>query len=188
MLSIIGNALGLGLKIMDKIDKNSDKASFEEFKSRKKEMDNSLADADVEGIDSAYKITLLASLCYGLKINHNYSSFCGIKNFNKEDIKYSKKLGFRIKLISEACFIEEKIFIKIENQLVKAIPEEDVDRTSLDGKASSVQFIHFKLNDEQIQKFKSEDVVVEIGIDHKEYSHMTKLSTANIISLLADLN
>ena len=57
---------------------------------------------DVEGIDSAYKITLLASLCYGLKINHNYSSFCGIKNFNKEDIKYSKKLGFRIKLISEA--------------------------------------------------------------------------------------
>ena len=27
---------------------------------------------DVEGIDSAYKITLLASLCYGLKINHNY--------------------------------------------------------------------------------------------------------------------
>ena len=56
---------------------------------------------DVEGIDSAYKITLLASLCYGLKINHNYSSFCGIKNFNKEDIKYSKKLGFRIKLISD---------------------------------------------------------------------------------------
>ena len=72
---------------------------------------------DVEGIDSAYKITLLASLCYGLKINHNYSSFCGIKNFNKEDIKYSKKLGFRIKLISEACFIEEKIFINRENIL-----------------------------------------------------------------------
>ena len=50
--AIIGNALGLGLKIMDKMEKNSDKASFEEFKARKKEMDNSLADADVEGIDS----------------------------------------------------------------------------------------------------------------------------------------
>jgi hypothetical protein len=46
--SIIGNALGLGLKIMDKIEKNSDKASF-------KEMDNSLVDADVEGIDSMFE-------------------------------------------------------------------------------------------------------------------------------------
>ena len=50
--SIIGNALGLGLKIMDKVERNSDKDSFEEFKARKKEMDNSLVDADVEGIDS----------------------------------------------------------------------------------------------------------------------------------------
>ena len=55
MLSLIGNALGLGLKIMDKMEKNSDKASFEEFKARKKEMDNSLADSDVEGIDSMFE-------------------------------------------------------------------------------------------------------------------------------------
>ena len=52
MISLIGNALGLGLKIMDKIDKNSDKPSFEEFKARKKEMDNALADEDVNGVDS----------------------------------------------------------------------------------------------------------------------------------------
>ena len=37
MINLIGNALGLGLKIMDKIDRNSDKPSFEEFKARKKE-------------------------------------------------------------------------------------------------------------------------------------------------------
>ena len=55
MISLIGNALGLGLKIMDKIDKNSDKASIEEFKKWKKEMDNSLADADVEGVDSMFE-------------------------------------------------------------------------------------------------------------------------------------
>ena len=53
--SIIGNALGLGLKIMDKVERNSDKDSFEEFKARKKEMDNTLADADVEGIDSMFE-------------------------------------------------------------------------------------------------------------------------------------
>jgi hypothetical protein len=54
MLSIIGNALGLGLKIMDKIDKNSDKPSFEEYKDRKKQMNENLADEDVNGIDSMF--------------------------------------------------------------------------------------------------------------------------------------
>ena len=34
------------------------------------------------------------------------------------------------------------------------MPEDDVDRTSAEGKASSVQFIHFKFNDDQINKFK----------------------------------
>lgn len=55
MLNLIGNALGLGLKIMDKIDKNSNKQSFDEFKDRKKEMDKSLADEDVNGIDSMFE-------------------------------------------------------------------------------------------------------------------------------------
>ena len=90
--------------------------------------------------------------------------------------------------LSKVGGIEEKVFIKIDGQSVKAIPEEDVDRTSEEGKASSVQFIHFKLNDEQIQKFKSDGVEVEIGIDHEEYSHTTKLSTANISSLSSDLS
>ena len=67
--------------------------------------------------------------------------------------------------------IEEKIFMKINDEIVKAVPEEDVDRTSAEGKASSVQFIHFKLNDDQISKFKSDSATIELGIDHKEYTH-----------------
>ena len=94
--------------------------------------------------------------------------------------------------VSRAAFlgkvggIEEKIFIKINGEIVKAIPEEDVDRTSSEGKASSVQFIHFKFTDEQIQIFKSNNGEVEIGIDHDEYSHTTKLSSASLSSLSAD--
>ena len=84
--------------------------------------------------------------------------------------------------------IEEKVFIKIDGDLIKAISEEDVDRTSAEGKASSVQFIHFKFSDEQIQKFKLDGADVEIGIDHKEYSHTTKLSSANLRSLSADFS
>jgi len=82
--------------------------------------------------------------------------------------------------------IEEKIFMKIENEEVKAIPENDVDRTSAEGKASSVQFIHFKFSEDQISKFKSTSVNIELGIDHKEYAHTTKLTEDNIKSLSAD--
>ena len=84
--------------------------------------------------------------------------------------------------------IEEKVFIKIDGEIIKAIPEEDVDRTSSEGKASSVQFIHFKFMDEQIQKFKSNSSKVEIGIDHDEYTHTTKISSATLNSLSADFN
>ncbi|WP_435086031.1 DUF3501 family protein [Candidatus Pelagibacter bacterium nBUS_33] len=94
----------------------------------------------------------------------------------------------RAAFLSKVGGIEEKIFIKIDGEIIKAIPEEDVDRTSAEGKASSVQFIHFKFNDEQIQKFKSNSSGVEIGIDHKEYSHTTKLSSANLSSLSADFS
>ena len=94
----------------------------------------------------------------------------------------------RAAFLSKVGGIEEKVFIKINGEIIKAIPEEDVDRTSSEGKASSVQFIHFKFTDEQIQKFKSNSSKVEIGIDHDEYTHTTKISSATLNSLSADFN
>jgi len=82
--------------------------------------------------------------------------------------------------------IEKKIFMKIDNEVVKAVPENDVERTSAEGKASSVQFIHFKFNDNQINRIRSDNASIEIGIDHKEYAHTTKLTEANVKSLSAD--
>ncbi len=96
--------------------------------------------------------------------------------------------------ISRAAFlgkvggIEETVFMKINGEKIKAVPEEDVDRTSTEGKASSVQFIHFNFTDDQIEKFKSNSSEIELGIDHKEYSHSTKLSKENITSLSADFS
>ena len=94
----------------------------------------------------------------------------------------------RAAFLSKVGGIENNVFMKIDGEKVKAVPEEDVDRTSSDGKASSVQFIHFKLNDTQINKFKIFSHNIEIGIDHKEYSHTTKLSKITIESLSADFN
>jgi len=84
--------------------------------------------------------------------------------------------------------IEEKVYMKIDGDKIKAVPEEDVDRTSAEGKASSVQFIHFKFNDDQIKKFKLAANYIELGIDHKEYSHSTKLNETTINSLVTDFN
>ena len=95
--------------------------------------------------------------------------------------------------VSRAAFlakvggIEDKVFMKIEGEKIKAAPEKDVDRTSSEGKASSVQFIHFKFTDKQIEKFKDSSEI-EIGIDHTEYSHMTKLADTTIKSLSADFS
>ena len=84
--------------------------------------------------------------------------------------------------------IEEKILMKIDGDILKAIPEKDVDRTSAEGKASSVQFIHFKLNEKQIEIFKSGLSQIEIGIDHKEYFHTTRLTDLTVKSLSEDFN
>ena len=88
--------------------------------------------------------------------------------------------------LSKVGGIEEKIFMKIDDDIIKAAPEDDVDRTTAEGKASSVQFIHFKFNEDQIKKFKSNSTNIELGINHKEYTHTTKLTENNIKSLLAD--
>ena len=96
--------------------------------------------------------------------------------------------------VSRAAFlgkvggIEQTVYMKVDGELIKAIPELDVDRTSTEGKASSVQFVHFKFNDDQIKKFKSRSSQIELGIDHKDYSHSTRLNQSTIDSLVSDFN
>ena len=82
--------------------------------------------------------------------------------------------------------IEEKVFLKLDNEIINGKPEQDVDRTSAEGKASSVQFVHFEFTDEQIEKFKSKKLDIELGINHQEYTHTTKLNELNITSLSKD--
>ena len=83
--------------------------------------------------------------------------------------------------------IEEKVYLKVGEESIKASPETDVDRTSAEGKASSVQFLHFVFSDEQIKKFKDLDTEVFISIDHDLYSHKAKISANIKNSLMKDL-
>jgi len=72
--------------------------------------------------------------------------------------------------------IEERIFIEIDKEKIFAKPEDDTERTSDDGKASSVHFIHFHFIKSQIESFINNDNNVIIGFDHKNYSHFSQLS------------
>ena len=96
------------------------------------------------------------------------------------------KPSLRLDFLNKVGGIEEMVYLKVGEELIKAVPEEDVDRTSAEGKASSVQFIHFKFTDDQVKKFKLNSSQIEIGINHKEYSHSTKLSENAIKSLSTD--
>ena len=62
----------------------------------------------------------------------------------------------------------------------------DVDRTSEEGKASSVQFLHFNFSTELIEKFKKNDVI--LAIEHNFYNHSTKLLEDTRATLLNDFN
>ena len=82
----------------------------------------------------------------------------------------------RAEFLSKAGGIDKKIFIRIHDEMINSTLEKDVDRTSSEGKASSVQFIHFNFTDEQIIKFKNLDNEVNLGIHHNFYNHTTKIS------------
>ena len=82
--------------------------------------------------------------------------------------------------------IEEKVYIKVENEKIIGVPESDIDRTSEEGKASSVQFIHFHFSNEQIKLFNSSNTKINIGIDHNLYSHSTTITEENRKSLAKD--
>jgi len=81
----------------------------------------------------------------------------------------------RADFLSKVGGIEEKVFIQIDKEKIKAIPENDVDRTSEEGKASSVQFIHFNFSDEQIKKFKQPDTKISLSINHSLYNHVAEI-------------
>ena len=92
----------------------------------------------------------------------------------------------RLNFLNKVGGIENKVYIKVGKEKISAIPEKDLDRTSAEGKASSVQFIHFNFSEQQIKNFKDINNEIVIGIDHKLYNHMSKISEETRIALSKD--
>jgi homoserine dehydrogenase len=54
---------------------------------------------DIEGVDAAHKLTLLASLAFGIPVQFDKAYIEGISKLASEDIKHAERLGYRIKLL-----------------------------------------------------------------------------------------
>ena len=54
---------------------------------------------DIEGTDSAHKVALLASLCYGRYVDYSSMSVEGITTISAMDIQMAEEMGFAIKLL-----------------------------------------------------------------------------------------
>ncbi|MAZ46579.1 MAG: hypothetical protein CMM98_03285 [Rickettsiales bacterium] len=73
--------------------------------------------------------------------------------------------------------IEEETFLQVGEQKIMSRPEQDTDRTSEDGKASSVHFLHFDFTEDLIAEFVKDENVVLLGFNHKNYKHFSELSS-----------
>ncbi len=80
--------------------------------------------------------------------------------------------------------IEETVFLEIGGDTIKATPTEYDDRTTADGKTSSVHWLRFRLTPDQIARFKTERVV--LGVSHRNYGHMAVLASETRAALSGD--
>ena len=103
------------LSLMDKENK-----SFNEvlIKAQKLGYAESNPTSDLSGEDVAAKLKILSSLCFNSFLNKNIHVE-GIKDIDKDDIKYAKKLGYKIKLLGYAERIGKNIFQRVHPTLIR---------------------------------------------------------------------
>ena len=73
---------------------------------------------DVKGVDAAHKLTLMASLAFGIPIQFSKAHVEGITDLDQRDIVYAERLGYRIKLLGITRRREEGIELRVHPALV----------------------------------------------------------------------
>jgi hypothetical protein len=84
--------------------------------------------------------------------------------------------------------IENAMFIKLGDEKIMGSAEEDTDRTNAEGKASSVQFVHFPFTRDQIAKFRKPGQTIIVGMEHENYAHMAVMPDATRAELAGDFD
>ncbi len=90
------------------LSKNED---FEKILKKAQELGYAEAEPsfDIDGIDTAHKLSILASIAFNLNCSVNKISVDGIRNIELIDLKYSEELGYKIKLIGITNFHKQEL-------------------------------------------------------------------------------
>ena len=110
IIKISGILNGTTNYILSKMDE--DNLSFDEVLNIAKEKgftSDHESKLDIGGYDAAHKLTILSTLCYGTSLDFSNNYIQGISDIKIEDINFSKKLGYSIKLISESFINDNEI-------------------------------------------------------------------------------
>lgn len=94
----------------------------------------------------------------------------------------------RARVLAGLGGIEETAFFQLGASKIPALPEADQDRTTAEGKASSVQFVHFPFTEAQIAAFRQPGAQVILGFSHPAYSHMAVVAEATRAELAGDFD
>jgi homoserine dehydrogenase len=73
---------------------------------------------DIEGIDSAHKITILASLAYGIPLSFNKVYCEGITKITAQDIAFAREFGYKIKLLAITKILDGEIELRVHPTMV----------------------------------------------------------------------
>ncbi len=74
---------------------------------------------DIEGVDAAHKLTILASIAFGIPLDYSKLSVEGVSQLNVRDIAYARELGYRIKHLGIARRREEGMELRVQPALLK---------------------------------------------------------------------
>lgn len=73
---------------------------------------------DIEGIDAAHKITLMAALAFGVPVRFDQTYIEGITQLANDDIRYAEELGYRIKLLGITKRVSNGIELRVHPALI----------------------------------------------------------------------
>ncbi len=73
---------------------------------------------DIEGIDAGHKLSILASLAFGIPLSFDRAHVEGITHVEAQDIRYAEEMGYRIKLLGIARRRAEGIELRVHPTLI----------------------------------------------------------------------
>ena len=94
----------------------------------------------------------------------------------------------RAQVLATLGGIEETISMTVGGETIKTVAEADVDRTTEEGKASSVQFVHFPFSRKQVEAFRKPGAEIVVSVGHPFYRHMAVMPEAVRAALAEDFD